>query len=130
MTLTVEIAPELEEALQQAARDAGMDAAAYLIDSARRRIAPRAEKLSEAELVERIGNAVSPALRARRSTLLDRRDAEEVSAAEEDELFAVHEQIEAAQTYRWRLIGELAARRGATLAQVASDLGIPPAEVR
>ena len=130
MTLTVEIAPELEEALQQAARDAGMDAAAYLIDSARRRIAPRAEKLSEAELIERIGNAVSPVLRARRSALLDRRDEGELTAAAEDELFAVQEQLEAAQTYRWRLIGELAARRGATLAQVASDLGIPPAEVR
>ena len=70
MNITLDVSPELEGQLQQAARSQGIDVTTYLLDSARLRLRPDVLPQAEASLLQAINAPLAPEARTGRDALL------------------------------------------------------------
>ncbi len=82
---------------------------------------------AEAELLQRINGGVPADLQRRYSELIARQRAEQLTHEEHQELLRLTAQIERIEAQRVEDLAALARLRGASLAQLTSDLGIAPA---
>jgi predicted transcriptional regulator len=134
MVWTVEAESGLAERIARAAKEANMEPAAFLLESARLRLMGRQGVSvgidSESTLMERISQGIPSSLRERRLALLDKRDASGITKEEEAELFDIQEKIDNINVEIWRSIGELARRKGKDLSDMAKTLNVAPVELR
>jgi hypothetical protein len=125
MTITLDLPPDLEGRLQQAARTQGKDVAALLLDSVRQHL--RRDVLPEADaiLLQIINAPIAPEARRQRDALLALQKQRALTDAECETLTHLVDTVELANAKRWEALAELAERRGLTLAEIARELEIP-----
>ncbi len=114
----------LEAAAQLNKRELDRFASEVLALRARRR-APALSR-SEAELLLKINQAISPEKHKRFRELVNKRRAESLTAEEQQELLLLGDEMERLEAERLKLLTELATLRGMSLREVMDDLGIRP----
>lgn len=78
----------------------------------------------ETAMFKRISHTLPEATKGRLQTLIAKREAEDLSAAEYKELIMLTDQLEALQADRLAALADLAQLRGTTLSSVMEQLGI------
>lgn len=134
MTIVIEITPELEHQLQQAAAQAGLTPDAYIVQALRERLTParpspaQMQRLSAAEsrLLMRINQSLAGIAWPRYHGLIAKRHAETLTPDEQQELIILTDQIEAANVQRIEALAELARLRQTSLNALIRDLGLKP----
>lgn len=134
MAIVIELAPELETQIRQAAARSGLSPDAYILESVKERLhatPPRpldARRLSdvEADLLQKINQSLSQIGWMRYRELLVKRQAETLAPSEQTELIALSDQIEEANVQRMTYIAELAQVRKTTLPALMKELGLQP----
>lgn len=132
MTITVEMAPELEQQLRHAAAQVGLAPAAYIVETLRQRLTvPQAPHLAatEAQLLLQVNQSLEGVDWIGYHRLIDKRHAERLTPTEHQELIAVTDQIEAASVQRMAALAELARLRGVSLPTLIHELGLQPRRV-
>ncbi|MBD2771266.1 hypothetical protein [Iningainema tapete] len=125
MTLEIEITPELEQQLQQAAEKAGVTPDAYIVRLLQQNLKPtHSLPENEVELLQRIDRSLSHIEWQRYSDLLSKRDAQTLTPTEHNELIAVSEQIELANAHRIEALGELSRIRNTSINDLIAELGL------
>jgi len=123
MTITIEVNPELERQLKQAAAQAGLSLNDYVLQSITQRLphkrikVRRAPQLSprESELLQAINRSLSQVQWERYHDLVAQRQAETLTPEEQVELIAISDRIEEANAARIEYVAELARLRSTTL---------------
>ncbi len=125
MTLEIEMTPELEQQLQQAAEKAGVTPDAYIVRLLQQNLKPT-QKLpdNEVELLQRIDRSLSHIEWQRYSDLLSKRDAQTLTPTEHNELIAISEQIELANAHRIEALGQLSRIRNTSINDLIAELGL------
>ena len=134
MTIVIEIAPELESQIRQAAANAGIPLTAYIVESVTERLQPthhhpsRVQHLPkrEARLIQQINQSLSQIEWLRYRELIGKRRAETLTPNEQEELIALSNQIEEANVKRIKYVAELAQVRKTTIPAVMQELGLKP----
>lgn len=138
MTITLEIAPELDQQLQQAAEQAGLAPDVYIVETLREHLMlpggslaqhhPGVEQLSavEADLLLKINHSLAGIGWARYHTLVAKRHAETLTPDEQQELIGLSDQIETANVQRMTYLTELARLRKMSLVALIQQLGLKP----
>ncbi|HZG68458.1 MAG TPA: hypothetical protein VEZ12_17070 [Herpetosiphonaceae bacterium] len=134
MTITLELAPELERQLQQAAAQAGLSPDVYIVETLRGHLlpAPRqqvdVQRLSsaESELLLAINHSLDGIAWARYHALVAKRQAETLTAEEQHELIELSDRIEAANAQRMSQLVELSRLRAIPLTALIQELGLKP----
>ncbi len=124
MNITLDVSPELEGQLQQAAKTQGTDVTTYLLDSARLRLRPDVLPQAEASLLQTINAPLAPEARPLRDALLKEQAQRQLTDAEQASLFELIDAVERANAQRWQAIAALARLRGQSLAEITHDLEI------
>ena len=125
MNITLDVTPEMEGQLQQAARTQGTDVTTYLLESARLRLRPDVLPEAEASLLQTINAPLAPASRFKRDALLAEQAHRQLTEEEQDNLADLVDAVEMANAQRWQALAALAGLRGLSLAEIARDLEIP-----
>lgn len=132
MTLTIEIAPELEDEIRKAAQREGLSLDKFVVKSVLsqlRKMAPTKLGLlpqRESELLQQINHSMNHIDWERYKLLLSMRDDETLSVDEHAELIGIGDELEIANAQRIELLVELASLRQTTLPAVMNELGITP----
>lgn len=133
MTLTLEISPELEQALRSSAERAGLDPDRYVLDLLRQTLTPANGSPSglppgEATLLERINEALPEPTWARYDALKAKRDANTLTDDEHAELIRLVNEVEIWNARRLEAVAELAKIRGMRFPDLVKQLGLgaPP----
>ncbi len=130
MVLTINLAPELESRLREAAADKGIDLPAYVEEYLRRHLGPhecpRCLSDSESRLFEEINQGFSEADWSLYRQLIAKRRAEQLTAAEHIELTGLSDRLERLNVRRLELLSELATLRNTTLPELMDHLGLRP----
>ncbi len=116
MNITLEVSPELEGQLQQAARMQGTDVTTYLLESARLRLRPDVLPEAEAFLLQIINAPLAPEARSKRDVLLAEQAQRELTGEEQAALVDLIDAVEMANAERWQAVAALARLRGLSLA--------------
>ncbi len=129
MTLTLEIAPELEEALRATAEWVGIAPDRYVLDLLRERLiptngAPIGLPAAEAALLERINEGLPGGTWARYQSLKEKRDVGTLTDTEHAELIRLVNQVELWNARRLEAVAELAKLRGMQFADLVKQLGL------
>lgn len=129
MTLTIELAPELERQLRLEAAKAGIDASRYVVNALEERLRQLHQPLphlsrDETELLRKINLGLAEEQWQRYHRLVAKRRAETLSVDEQKELIALSDQIEQANARRMAHLIELAKQRQTSLEALMSELGI------
>lgn len=132
MTITIEVNPELERQLKQAAAQAGLSLNDYILQSITQRLprkrikARRAPQLSprESELLQAINRSLSQVEWERYHDLVAQRQAEALTPEEQVELIAISDRIEEANAERIEYVAELARLRNTTLPTLMKELDL------
>ncbi len=129
MTITINIAPDLQPQLRRQAAQAGLDPGAYiarLVEERLRKKPPRAPHLSshETELLRQINRGLTTEEWERYRQLIAKRRAESLTPEEHTDLIAFSDQIEEANVRRAECLVELARLRGVQLETLMDDLGL------
>ncbi len=82
--------------------------------------------LSEAALIETINRPLDATLRRRYELLVTQRVADTLTPEEYDELQALTDAVEGDHLKRWQCIAELAALRGRSPRDIATQFGLAP----
>jgi len=134
MTLTVEIAPELESQLREQATRQGLDAVEYIVNTLREHLSRAQNRniphLPEAEalLLKQINEGLPQETWRRYHELMARRRAEALTPDEQAELVGLSDRVEQLNARRIECLAELARRRQMSLPDLMEQLGIkaPP----
>jgi hypothetical protein len=134
MTITLEITPDLENELRQAAADAGVAPDVYILELlrqgleqvARPRVGYKQLPRKEAALLQQINRSLSQIEWQRYYELVAKRKAETLTPAEQDELIALSDAIEAANVKRMEALTQLARLRKTTMRTLIAELGLKP----
>jgi hypothetical protein len=132
MTLTLEITPELEEALRESAAREGLPPERYVLDLLKKQLV-RAQKAAphlpraEAELLQKINEGLPEATWERYRALKEKRDDETLTPEEHRELIALTDTIEGWNVERLEVVSRLAKLRGVPLPEMMKELGLFPA---
>ena len=134
MKLEVELAPELERQLQQAANRAGIGLDAYILQLLQQNLErpqphrPTGTQLSapEAALLQRINCSLSPAEWRRYRHLQDKRRTETLTLEEQQEAISFSDRLEHLNAERLQALAELAALRRITVAALMDALDLKP----
>jgi hypothetical protein len=132
MTITLEIAPELESQIKQAAANAGLSPDAYILDSVRQRLQQtKPRKLThlsqrESDLLQKINQSLSQIQWQRYRILIGKRQAETLTPEEQSELIALSDQLEEANAKRIAYVAELADVHQTTVPGLMHELGLKP----
>ena len=129
MTLTIDIAPDLQARLNKEAARSGMDTGVYIArmleERLRRKRRPTPRLSSrESESLEKINVGLPEETWLRYHELVAKRRAETLSASEQATLIALSDQIEATNVARIEALAQLARLRGVSLAALMADPGI------
>jgi hypothetical protein len=132
MSITVNMAPELEKRLRVEAARVGLDPGMYIVYTLEERLAVQEElpRLSKAEtdLLQNINLGLSQESWMRYHELKAKKDDETLTPEEQSELITFADEIERANVKRVKYLVELARLRNVSLEKLMSDLGIqtPP----
>jgi hypothetical protein len=134
VTLTIEVTPELENQLRQAAARAGVAPDEYVLKVLQqdlRQASGQSTNLrrlpsNEATLLQKINQSLSQIEWQRYRELLTKRDRELLTAQEQRELIALSDQIEEANVRRVQSLVELAEIRQTPVSTLIQELGIKP----
>lgn len=134
MTIRLEISPDLEQQIKQAAAQAGLTVDAYILESVTKRLPVRRRRHSsvphlsaeEADLIQTINQSLSQFQWLRYRELVTKRQAETLTAQEHEELIVLSNQIEEANANRIEYVARLADIRGKTLPGMMKELGLQP----
>jgi len=124
MNITLDVSPELEGQLQQAAQSQGIDVTTYLLDSARLRLRPDVLPQAEASLLQAINAPLAPEARTERNALLKEEAQRQLTEEEQAALVNSIDAVEVANAQRWQALVALARLRKLSLAEIARDLEI------
>jgi hypothetical protein len=129
MTLTLEISPELEEALRATAERAGLAPDRYVLDVLQERLdrdrdLPHRLPRAEAKLLQQINEGPSESTWERYQALKEKRDAETLTDAEHAELIRLVNEVEGWNVRRLEAAAELAKLRGVGFADLVQQLGL------
>ncbi len=125
MNITLDVSPELEGQLQQAARTQGVNVTTYLLESVRLRLRPDVLPEAEASLLQIINASLAPESRIRRDALLAAQGQRELTEEEQRSLTDFIDAVEMANAQRWQALAALARLRGLSLVEITRDLEIP-----
>ena len=131
MNLTLDISPELEEALRRTAERAGLPPDRYALDAIEERLTrdrdlPPHLPHAEAELLRRINEGLPEASWARYHALKQQRDAETLTPEEHAELIRLVNEVEGWNVRRLEAVAALAKLRGVHFADLVQELGLYP----
>jgi N-acetylmuramoyl-L-alanine amidase len=134
MTITIELAPELENQIKQAAAKVGLSPDAYILESVTQRLQltkPRpssVKRLSkrEAALLQKINQSLSQIQWQRYRALISKRQAETLTPEEQAELISLSDQLEEANVKRIEYLAQLAVLRKTTVPALIQELGLKP----
>ena len=107
MNITLDVSPELEGQLQQAARARGTNVTTYLLDSARLRLRPDVLPEAEASLLQAINAPLAPEARSKRDALLTEQARRELTGKEQETLTDFIDAVEMANADRWQALAAL-----------------------
>ncbi len=129
MTLTLDIATELEHQILQEAGRKGLDAKSFVLGLLRESLASMASSgnaRSESDLLEEINQGFPEEIWRRYRELVAKRQDETLSAEEHTELIAMIDRVEIANARRIECLAELANRRQVPLRELMAEMGIQP----
>ena len=134
MTLTIELAADIEEQLHAQAAASGVNAETFVMESVTDRLrklrhgvgTSTEKRLSSAEsrLMQEINRGPGEATWKRHRELNSKRRDETITPDELAELLTLNDFIEEDRVRRLRCVGELAKLRGTTLDALMSELGL------
>ncbi len=110
MTVTLNVSPDLEGQLQQAAQSQGIDVTTYLLDSARLCLRPDVLPQVEASLLQAINAPLAPEARTERDALLREQAQRQLTEEEQAALAELIDAVEAANAQRWQALAALTQR--------------------
>jgi hypothetical protein len=130
--ITLELSPELESRLQAEAAKQGLDPQRYILETLHTRLAANQAvtnplPAAEADLLQRINLGLSADMWDEYHALVDKRQAETLTADEHQRLIAISDQLEALNIERIQALAQLAELRQQLLEDAMGDLGIEPA---
>ncbi len=125
MNIILDVSPELEGQLQQAARVQGTDVTTFLLESVRLRLRPDVLPETEASLLQAINAPLAPEARIKRDALLAEQAQRQLTKEEHGNLMDLIDAVEMANAQRWQALAALARLRGLSLAEITRDLEIP-----
>jgi hypothetical protein len=133
MTLTLEITPDLEEALRESAEREGLAPDRYVLHLLQERFSrdktgPQRLPGEEVRLLEKINEGLSAETWHRYRELKAKRDAATLTAEEHAELIALSDTIEGWNVRRLEFVAELARLRGTPFPELVRQLGLVPSE--
>jgi len=128
VTLLADLPPEIEARVQEAAEAEGIDTAAYVGQTMAARLPfPAAPaSMTEREFVEEINRGFSEAFWERFRFLVRRRQAETMTPAEQQEAIRMSDRTEARSVERLQCLLELSERRGKSVQELMTEMGIRP----
>lgn len=144
MTLVLEVSPELEKQIRQAASDAGLPLDRYVLESVIERLSRSEQGQSsqgrihtrqkivkrlspvETRLLEKINQSLSQIQWERYRELIARRQAGTLTPQEQDELISISDRIEEVNVKRIQYVAELAEAQHTTLPALMKKLGLKP----
>ena len=134
MAIVIELAPELENQIRQAAAQSGLSPDTYILESVQARLhaAPthfaRTKRLpdAEADLLQKINQRLSQISWLSYRELLAKRQAETLTSTEQTELIAFSDQIEEANVQRMTDVAALAHLCKTTMPTLMKELGLRP----
>ncbi len=127
MSITIDINKELEKALRDSAAEEGLDLQRYIVGLLNRQLPGKSRKSNnkrELELLQEINKGVSTDLWDRYETLKERRDGEQLTSEEYQELTEIIDQIEMANAHRMKALFELSKIRGTSIDALMKSLGL------
>ena len=132
MAIVVDLAPDLENQIRQAAAKEGLSPDAYILESVTERLhqtqppPSRVKHLSktEANLLQKINQSLSQIDWMRYRELIAKRQAETLTLEEQSALIAFSDQIEETNVKRIQYLAELAQLRGTTIQALLEELGL------
>lgn len=110
MNITLEVSPDLEGQLQQAARTQGTDVTTYLLESARLGLRPGVLPEAEASLLQTINAPLAPEARFQRDALLAEQAHRQLTEEEQANLVELVDAVEMANARRWQALAALTQR--------------------
>ena len=110
MNITLNVSPDLEGQLQQAALTLGIDVTTYLLESARLRLRPDILPEEEASLLQTINAPLAPEVRSKRDALLAEQAERPLTEEERENLAALVDAVEIANARRWQVLAALTQR--------------------
>lgn len=130
----LEVAPELENQIKQAAAKAGLSPDAYILESVRQRLQPTKHlpssitrlSLREATLLQKINESLSQMDWQRYRELIGKRQDETLTPDEQVELIARSDYLEEANVKRIEYLAQLATLRKTTVPALMNELGLKP----
>jgi hypothetical protein len=134
VTITIDLAPELEQQIRVAAAQRGLAPAVYIAETLRQQMhqttntavdAPRVSP-RETELLLIIQASLSSIAWERYHTLIAQRQAETLTVDEHQELIALTDAIETANVARLQAVAKLAQLRHTPLTALLLELGLTP----
>ena len=136
MSITIDVAPDMEQQLRQAAAQAGLAPETYIIELLRERLSQSHRRAnnerrispSETELLLQINQSLSGITWARYHELVAKRKAETLTKNEQQELIDLTDQIEIANAQRISYLVELAQLRKTPLDALMNELGLKPTD--
>ena len=131
MTITLEIAPEMEEVLRRSAESAGLPPGGYILKVLQERLdgegrLPPHLSDEETRLLQQIGQGLPPKTWARYQALKEKRDARTLTPDEHAELLALTDEVELWNARRLELALALARLRHVPLRAMMDELGLIP----
>ena len=128
MPITSHLSPELEEILKEVAARTGKDADNYIVSMLEEKLLPGSADphKREAELLQQINLGISQEEWRRFFHLAERRDTEQLTPEEYQELLGLTNAIESANARRMEHLVELSILRKMPLDKLMEELGIQP----
>jgi hypothetical protein len=131
MTLTLEISPELEQALRETAARAGIPLDRYILNLLQQRVVQEQDTTAllpqaEGDLLQKINEGMPEATWERYHDLKKKRDAQTLTEEERAELLTLVNEIEIWNARRLAFVGELARLRQMRLSDLVKQLGLTP----
>jgi hypothetical protein len=131
MTITLDIAPDLETQIRQAAAKAGIEPDTYItniLEQHLRSVDLEAANFSneEADLLQQINLGLSPETWQHYHYLIAKRRSETLSPTEQETLIQITNEIELANARRISALVKLAQYRQTSLEKLMEELGIKP----
>lgn len=137
MTISIDMAPELENEIKQAATKAGVSPDAYILESVVQRLHPvkhrqsKTARLSkiESDLMQKINQSLPQIGWDHYRELIKKRQSGTLTQQEHLELIAISDQLEEANVNRIGYLAELAKVRKTTIPALIKELGLKPVAV-
>lgn len=129
--ITLEIPPELEQQLREAAAKQGLDPDRYIVNALTDRLCPTTSSplhlsRTEAELLQQINLGLPQTTWDTYHKLIAKRRAETLTAEEHKTLIGISDRLEQANAHRIQCLIELASLRNISLETLMQQLGIEP----